>query len=411
MLSSLRQRLSVLPRNVWAVTATSFLTDISSEMLFNLLPLFLANVLGVSKSTIGVIEGIAETTASLLKMISGWLSDKLNERKWLTVTGYTLSALSKPFLYGAGSWVGVLAVRFTDRVGKGIRTAPRDALIADSVDKEHRGIAFGIHRAGDTAGAMIGLIIALIVVLAHQSHAVELDRGTFQLLVLISVIPAVLAVLVLALAANDVPVKELEATSPEDEVKPNATLDRRFFWFLGIMVVFTMGNSADGFLILRAQDRGLTVAGILGMLITFNLIYALLSGPAGALSDKIGRTKLIVGGWFLYSMIYLGFALSEAAWHVWFLYAIYGLYYAVVEGTAKALVADLVPKEKRGTAYGYYNAAIGFTALPASVLAGVLWQTVDASAPFWAGAIFAIVAASSFLVWQRTFSNRHVVVA
>ncbi|MBZ0308191.1 MAG: MFS transporter, partial [Anaerolineae bacterium] len=197
-----------LPVNVWIVTLTSFLTDISSEMIFNLLPLFLSNVLGVSTSTIGLIEGIAEATASLLKGVSGWFSDKLGQRKWLTVAGYSLSALVKPFLYGVSAWGGVLAVRFTDRVGKGIRTAPRDALIADSIDPQYRGAAFGLHRAGDTAGAMIGLIVALGIVLATQSDALTLSRDTFQTLVLVSMIPAFLAVVVLAAGAHEVPIQK-----------------------------------------------------------------------------------------------------------------------------------------------------------------------------------------------------------
>jgi len=289
-------RLSIwrsLPRNVWIVTLTSFLTDVSSEMIFNLLPLFLKNVLGVKTNIIGIIEGVAETTASLLKIFSGWLSDKLGQRKSLTVIGYGLSTVSKPFLYMVTSWWGVLAVRFSDRVGKGIRTAPRDALIADTIDEKRRGAAFGLHRAGDTAGAALGILIALIVVLATQHGGLRLERSTFRTLVLISIIPAVLAVIVLAYGAKDVPVTKVRAA-------PRLTLkgfDRRFRWFLLAVVVFTLGNSADAFVILRAQDRGLSVAGILGMLLTFNLGYSTISGPAGILSDRIGRHRLILGGW------------------------------------------------------------------------------------------------------------------
>jgi MFS family permease len=358
-----------LPRNVWIVTITSFLTDISSEMVFNLLPLFLSNVLGVKTNIIGVIEGVAETTASLLKIFSGWLSDKLGQRKRLAVLGYGLSTISKPFLYVVGSWGGVLAVRFSDRVGKGIRTAPRDALIADTIDEDHRGAAFGLHRAGDTAGAALGILIALGVVLVHQSSDIHLERSTFRVIVLISVIPAVLAVVALAWGAHDVPI----ATRRE---APRLTLrgfDRRFQWFLLAISIFTLGNSADAFLILLAQDRGLNVAGVLGMLLTFNIVYAALSGPAGALSDRIGRSKLIIA----------------------------------TEGTAKALVADLVGAEQRGTAYGVYNAAVGIMALPASVIAGVLWQGAfgwngfGASAPFLFGAAMALAALGLFVSTQR----------
>lgn len=387
--------LKSLPRNVWVTTLTSFLTDISSEMIINLIPLFLANVLGVSTAVIGLIEGIAETTSSLLKGFSGWLSDKLKGRKWLTVSGYALSACTKPFLYFATSWAGVLAIRFADRAGKGIRTSPRDALIADSANEQQRGIAFGLHRAGDTAGAMVGMIIALLVVLATQSQAIDLSRETFQTLVLIGIIPAFAAVIVLALGAKEVRVTQTTA----EKIRLNfGAFNPDFKFFLLVVAVFTLGNSSDAFLILRAQERGLNVAGVLGMLITFNLIYALFSGPLGALSDRIGRKRLIIGGWLVYGLLYLGFATATTAIHIWIIYGLYGLYYAAVEGTAKALVADLIPAEQRGTAYGYYNATIGLMALPASLLAGVLWQGIGSwtgfgpSAPFIAGAMLALAA-------------------
>ncbi|MEJ2149211.1 MAG: MFS transporter [Chloroflexota bacterium] len=378
------------------MTATSFLTDVSSEMILNLVPLFLANVLGVSTAVIGLIDGIAETTASVLKGYSGWLSDRLGGRKWLAVAGYGLSAVAKPFLYLAGSWGSVLAVRFADRAGKGIRTSPRDALIADSIDEHHRGISFGLHRAGDTAGAMLGLIVALGVILLTQAQALDLSRRTFQLLVLIGIVPGLLAVLVLAVGARDI-------KTDQGRDRPRSSLRFRdlnadFKFFLLVVAIFTLGNSSDSFLILRAQERGLTVAGVLGMLITFNLVYAALSGPLGALSDRVGRQRLIIGGWLVYSLLYLGFAVSSQAWHIWALYALYGVYYAAVEGTAKAMVADLIPSEQRGTAYGFYNSTVGLMALPASLLAGILWQGVGSwggfgpSAPFLVGAGLALTA-------------------
>ncbi|NPV68040.1 MAG: MFS transporter [Anaerolineae bacterium] len=383
-----------LPRNVWVVTATSFLTDVSSNMLFDLMPLFLANVLGVKTNVIGLIEGIAETTASLLKIFSGWLSDRLRARKWLTVAGYGLSTVAKPFLYIVTSWWGVLAVRVTDRIGKGIRTAPRDALVAASIDADHRGLAFGLHRMGDTLGAATGILIALLIVLATQAGGLTLSRETFQVVVIASIIPAVLAVIVLAAGAQDVPVTS-QAEAPRLTLRG---FDRRFYGFLLAVTVFTLGNSADAFLILRAQERGLTVAGVMGMVLTFNLIYALISGPAGVLSDRIGRYRLIVGGWLVYGLLYLGFALVEQAWQMWALYGLYGIYYGAVEGNARALVADLVPEEKRGTAYGVYNAAVGVLALPASVIAGLLWSGIGGwagfgpRAPFLFGAVLALIA-------------------
>ncbi|MEW6578656.1 MAG: MFS transporter [Chloroflexota bacterium] len=383
-----------LPRNVWVVTITSFLTDISSEMVLNLLPLFLAGSLGVKTNVIGLIEGIADATASLLKVFSGWWSDRLGSRKWLAVTGYGLSAVAKPFLYFATAWSGVLAVRFADRVGKGIRTAPRDALVASTVHERQRGLAFGLHRAGDTAGAALGLVLALIVVLLAQGNQVTLARDTFQTVVLLSVIPAALAVLVLALGAHEVPVREKRAPV-------RLTLrgfDRRYRLFLLVIVVFTLGNSADAFLILRANTLGLSVAGVMGLLIVFNVVYSLVSEPAGALSDRVGRQRLLLSGWLLYVAVYLGFALANAAWQVWALYALYGIYYGLTYGVSKALVADLVPRAQLGTAYGVYDAGVGLMALPASLIAGVLWQGVAGwdglgpSAPFAFGAIMALLA-------------------
>lgn len=398
-----RRTLFRLPRNVWATAATSFLTDISSEMIFNLVPLFLANVLGASTAVIGLIDGIAETTSSLLKLGSGWLSDRLRSRKWLAVSGYGLSAIAKPFLYFTTTWGGVLAVRFADRTGKGIRTSPRDALIADSVDADRRGIAFGLHRAGDTAGAVVGLLIALVVVLATQAETLTLTRETFQTLVLLSVIPGVLGVVVLALVAREIAV----APRAAGVRLTFGALDSRFKRFLLVMAVFTLGNSSDAFLILRAQERGLNVAGVLAMLMTFNIIYAVFAGPLGALSDRVGRRRLMIGGWLVYGLIYLGFALAATGWQVWLLFGLYGLYYAAVEGTAKAYVADLVPSAQRGTAYGFFNATIGLMALPASLLAGVLWQGVGAwagfgpAAPFVVGAGLALLAVGLLVWWQR----------
>jgi len=397
-----RPGLRALPRNVWILSATSFLTDVSSEMILNLLPLFLANVLGAGTAVIGLIEGLAETTASVLKVFSGWLSDRLGQRKWLTVAGYGLSTLAKPFLYFATSWSGVLGVRFADRVGKGIRTAPRDALIADSIDERQRGLSFGLHRAMDTAGAFSGLLIATAVIWAIQAGGGTLQRTTFQTVVLLSIVPAALAVVVLALGARDIPRRE-EAARP-----PSLTLrgfDARFRGFLLIVILFTLGNSSDAFLILRAQERGLSVLGVMGALLALNLVYALVSSPAGVLSDRIGRRRVLVGGWLIYGLVYLGFALAGAGWQVWLLYALYGVYYGMSEGVARALVADIVRPEQHGTAYGVFNAAVGVTAFPASLIAGLLWQGLGPwsglgpAAPFLFGAGLALLAALLMIMW------------
>ena len=401
-MSATKQAISQLPRNVWVVTITSFLTDISSEMIFNLLPLFLANVLGIRMAGIGLIEGVAESTASLLKVFSGWFSDRVGKRKRLAVAGYGISAVAKPFLLIVGSWWGVFTVRFAERVGKGVRTAPRDALIADSIDENHRGLAFGLHRAGDTAGAVVGLLLALVIVWASQSGALSLSRETFQRAVWVSLVPAFLAVLVLAWGARETAVTGPKRQAPELSWQG---LDQRFRRFLVVLVLFTLGNSADAFLILRAQERGLGVLGILGMLVMFNVLYTVLAGPLGSLSDRVGRRKVILGGWLFYAVLYLGFGLATAVWHIVLLFVLYGIYYGAVEGTARAYVADIVTKEQRGTAYGLYHAGVGLAALPASVVAGLLWQGVGGwtgfgpGAPFFFGAAMALTAVLLFIFW------------
>jgi len=391
-----------LPRNVWAVSLTSFLMDISSEMVINILPLFLFNILGIRTSVIGVIEGVAEATASVLKVFSGWLSDKLRSRKWIAVAGYSLSALAKPFFYFANTWGMVAGVRWADRVGKGVRTAPRDALVADSIKPSQRGLAFGFHRAADTGGAMVGLLIAALVVWLTQSTTLQLGENTFRTVVLISLVPAFLAVISLAVIARDVKT----AADPEAPKITFKSMGKPFLIFLLIVGLFDLGNSSDAFLVLRAQERGVSVLGILLMLAAFNLIYAVVSTPAGALSDRVGRRRVIIGGWVVYGLIYLGFALAQQPWHVWVLYCAYGLYYGLAYGTAKAMVADLVSPDMRGTAYGTYNAVLGIIDLPASLIAGALWQGVGGwagfgpSAPFLFGGSLALLAAIALALWR-----------
>jgi len=397
-----RPRLRDLPRNVWAVSLTSFFMDVSTEMVINVLPLFLANVLGVRANVIGLIEGVAESTASLLKVFSGWLSDRLRARKWLAVTGYALSALAKPFFYVAASWEAIAAVRWVDRFGKGIRTAPRDALVADSVDEQRRGFAFGFQRAADTAGAFLGMLIALGVVWFLQQAGATLGADTFRTLVLVSLIPAVLAVLSLALGARDTPVLK-QRPAPKFAFR---ALGKPFMTFMVITAIFDLGNSSDAFLALRAQERGVSVAGILAMLVMFNLVYTLVSIPAGSLSDRIGRRKLIIGGWLVYAAIYAGFGLAQEGWHIWALYAVYGLYYGLAFGTGKAMIADLVPEASRGTAYGTHNAVLGILDFPASLIAGILWHGVGGwegfgpSAPFLFGSAMALMAALLMWPWR-----------
>jgi MFS family permease len=385
-------------RNVFFLGWVSFLTDTSSEMIFNVLPLFLLNVLKVSTPIIGLIEGIAQGTASLFELVSGWLSDRLGQRKSLTVFGYSLSTLSKPFLYIASSWGVVLAVRFSDRVGKGIRSAPRDALVADSTADNERGRSFGFHRGMDTAGAVLGIALAALIVYLVEREALQLTLHAFRTLVLSGIGPAVLAVLILLFFVrekrNGAPRKPGEAAvAPSMPEAPAKTaLDGRFKLFLVMMVLFTLGNSSDAFLILRAQNLGFSVFWVLILFVAFNLVYALVSMPAGVVSDRLGRKRVIVAGWTIYALSYLGLGLASAKWEVWLLFAFYGLYYGISEGVSRAFVSDLVPVEKRGTAYGWYHAAVGISLLPASVIAGLLWHFVSPAATFYFGAGMAGVA-------------------
>ncbi len=389
-----------IPRNVRALALTSLLRDVASEMLVHLLPLYLADVLAVQTAVIGLIEGIGETTASITKIYSGWVSDRLG-RKGPTVAGYSLAALAIPVLYVANSGLGVGLARFLDRLGKGIRTAPRDALIADSVASDKRGIGFGLHRAADTAGAFLGLIAAIAIVLSLQEPGAFLDGPTFRTVVAWASIPALLAVAVVLVGVREV-ARRRPSELPQLSV---AGLGAAFQRNLVVTVLFTLGNSTDAFLALRARSLGASVVTILAMIALFNLVYAAAAGPLGALSDRMDRRHLIATGWLLYAVVYLGFAASGSAWHLWALFALYGIYYALTEGVGRAFVADLVPEDRRGTAYGVYAAAIGLTALPASVVAGVLWQGVGAwgglgpTAPFFFGASLALLAGVLLQRW------------
>ena len=391
-----------LHRNVWVTSATSFLTDVSSEMVFDVLPLFLSGVLGVRTAAIGLIEGVAEAVSSFLKVGSGFLSDRLGKRKWLAVAGYGFSSASKPLLLVATSWGAVLGIRSLDRFGKGVRSAPRDALLAESVSPEARGLAFGVHRALDSAGAVVGLLVALAVVWSAQKGARALSPETFRLLVLASLVPAFAAVAVLALGA-----KEMGGSKPPSSERrrlPLRGLDPPFRRFLFAVGLFTLGNSSDSFLVLRASERGLSVVGVLGMLIGFNIVYTLISAPAGRLSDLLGKKRVIAAGWLFYSVLYLGFALARDASHVVALFVVYGLYYGLVEGVGRAFVADLVPDPgKLGSAYGLYHAVVGAVALPASLVAGILWQGIGGfsglgpKAPFLFGSVLAVAATAVLL--------------
>jgi MFS family permease len=377
-----------IPKNVLVLGLVSFLTDVSSDMIYPILPIFLSDVLHSSKVFIGLIEGVAESTASILKIVSGWLSDRLGKRKILVTLGYGLSSLGKPTLSLVTAGWQVLLVRFIDRFGKGVRTSPRDAMIADSSLKERRGLSFGFHRAMDSGGAVIGPLLAFLLL--------PLINKNYRTLFLIASLPAFLSVLLLILFAQE---KRKVKEKTSDLTKPrffSRTLwigfDRKFKIFVLGITIFTLGNSSDAFLFLRAKSLNIGTTYIPILWLVLNLVYALISSPAGWLSDRIGRKNLILSGLFVYALVYLGFAFATRSYQVWLLFAFYGVYYGLANGTMRAYVADLVGEDKRATAYGIYHGAIGMMTLPASLIFGWLWQSVGVSFAFCFGAGLAFLA-------------------
>lgn len=375
-------------RNVLALAAVSFLTDASSEIIAPLLPLFLVGTLGASVSMVGIIEGGAEAVASLLKLASGWWSDRVSRRKPLIVAGYTIASLVRPLVAIAQSASQVLAIRLVDRVGKGIRGAPRDALLAASTPPAFRGRAFGFHRAADHAGAVVGPLIALACL---QWLGMPV-RQVFW----VAAIPGALAVLVAIAFVRE----QRDAGEPEaarvsaSKTLPQPTALPRSFWITMLpILIFTLGNSTDAFLLLRASQLGVPTALIPLVWVLLHLVKSASSTPAGALSDRVGRRPLIIGGWALYAAVYAGFSLATDPWHAWALFGAYGVVFGLTEGTEKALVADLVAAPRRGTAFGWYQATVGVAALPASVAFGVVWDAYGAPVAFGMGAALAVVAA------------------
>lgn len=383
--------------NIIMAGLTSLFTDISTEMVYPLLPMFLTTTLGATPAIVGIIEGIAESVASILKVFSGALSDKLGRRKPLAIGGYSLSVLGKILLFLAGSWPVVLIGRVVDRLGKGIRTAPRDALIAESSEEGKRGAAFGLHRFMDTFGASAGIILAYYFLTAY--------KGDYKSVFLYSIVPAVLGVAFLFFVQERAQGRSSEPSAARTDdfsaARPRrhvnlldwSKLDPRLKSFLLVVFLFTLGNSSNQFLLLRAGNLGFEPAAVILLYLTYNLVYTLVSYPAGRLSDRIGRRTLLVLGYLAYGIVYLGFALASKASTLWYLFAAYGIYIGFTEGVEKALVADIAPPDQRATVIGLHATLVGIGLLPASALAGFLWNTLGPRAPFFFGGATGVAAA------------------
>jgi MFS family permease len=352
-------------------------------MIYPLLPLFLTQVLGAGVIFVGLIEGIAESVSSFLKLFSGWVSDRFQKRKKLIFFGYALASVTRPFIGLATSAFHVLFLRFFDRIGKGVRSSPRDALLSQSCNENERGKAFGFQRAMDHAGAMIGPLIAALLLATLTDNL----RVVFML----SIAPALLCLWVLARGVTDIAGRK--TISPPPFKLQWKSWNRKFKYFLLIITLFTLGNSSDAFLLLRAKDLGVGMALIPILWFFFHLSKTAFSVPGGSLSDRIGRRKVMIMAWTVYGFVYLGFAFASKAYHIWLLFFIYGFYYGLAEGTERAWVADLVEESKRGTAYGVYHFCIGMAALPASLLMGLIWKAIGVRWAFSFGAVMALIAA------------------
>jgi MFS family permease len=382
--------------NIILLGITSLLTDISSEMVYPILPIYLVNQLGVGPQILGLIEGIAESLASLLKVFAGYFSDKIKLRRPFAIFGYASSTLGKFILYISSSWHYVLVARVVDRFGKGVRTAPRDAIIADSAKDKTRGAAFGLHRAMDTLGASIGVALAYFLLTRY--------KGDFKNIFLISLIPAAIGILFLFFVQE----KKVPLRSSHEKlqfsrslIKSEAgsriagkwhALDRKLKLFLIFTFIFTLGNSSNQFLLLRAKNLGSSLYQVILFYLVYNIVYGLVSYPAARLSDRIGRKKLLILGYLFYGIVYLGFALNKSPAMFWLLFGIYGLYIGFTDGVEKALITDISPPTLRATTIGLHATLVGVGLLPASLLAGILWKVFGAAAPFYFGGIIGIFA-------------------
>ncbi|MBM3701812.1 MAG: MFS transporter [Actinobacteria bacterium] len=376
-----------IPRNVFAMGWVSFFNDLASEMVYPVVPIFLTSFLGVPVAIVGFIEGIAESTSSILKVFSGWLSDRFQKRKPFVVSGYILSTFSKIILGLSYVWPSVLTARFLDRFGKGIRTSARDSLITESSPENIRGKSFGFHRALDTLGAVLGPLAAILFLAIFNNN--------IRLIFFIAFIPGFIGIILLIIFVRE---KRKKAISFSDLKLRWRDVNPSFKIFLFISIIFSIGNSSDAFLILRAQNLGMTIKITIFAYVLFNITYALFSIPAGIIVDKIGAKRVLIIGFVVFGFVYFLLGLINKSLFIWFLFPFYGIYMALTEGVGKAYISLLVPQKKSGTAFGIYQTSIGICSFFSSIIAGVMWNYINVRVPFFFGSVTAIITAVLFIV-------------
>lgn len=393
-----KKKIFGLEKNIIFTGLTSFFTDTSTKMVYSVMPLFLLSM-GSSKTTISIIEGIAESTASLVKALSGFWSDKIGKNKPFMIIGYGLTAIITPIYAFVISPIQVLYLRFIERLGKGLRTAPRDSLISSSTSKNTIGRSFGFQKAMDNSGAILGPLIAFLLL-----KFLPLDYGNIFLL---ATIPALFGVITIIVFIKEPKVENISCDVAVSEKKKVSmrNIPKNYYFFLGVVFIFSLGNSTDTLLLIKTYETGIDKAYVPFIYMIFNSVSVLLAIPIGKLSDKIGRSKLIIVGFLVYAIVYLGFGAYNSINVFIFLFILYGLYSALVDGSQKALVSDLVSSELKGTGFGLYHAIIGISVLPASIIAGKLYDNVNSSAPFYFGAIMALCA-TCLMISFTIYSNK-----
>lgn len=383
-------------RNIVFLGLVSFFADLSSEMVYPLIPLYLTSVFGATPALVGLIEGIAESVASLLKVFSGYISDRFQRKKAIAFSGYATGLIYKIALLFAGSWAGILFARVIDRFGKGIRTAPRDVMVSESADKESMGKSFGIHKMLDMAGSALGILIAFLLMK-------NIGEDGYRSVFFISIIPIVLALVMFFFIHEK---KEKRVVENREHFWKNISkLDNRLKLYLAVTFLFTLGNSSNSFLLLRATDVGFTDSDAVLLYFIYNVTASLLAVPCGKLSDKLGRKHLLVGGYLVFSFVYFGFAICSSKWFMIAIFVVYGIFTAMTAGAERAFISEIAPPQVKGTMLGLHSTLSGIALLPASLIAGLLWDGIGAFAPFIYGAVMALVSAVILALGLKTSKN------